>query len=52
VSATGWFQLLVAGVAQGAIFSPEDHIGIHAGLAQWKIVNGGFEFIRDLNAAK
>ena len=32
-------------------YSPTDHVGIHGGLAQWKIANGTFEFIRDLNAA-
>lgn len=32
-------------------YSATDHVGIHAGLAEWRIKNGSFEFVRDLNSA-
>ena len=40
---TGWQGM------QGIFnYSATDHVGIHGGLAEWRIKNGGFEFVRDL----
>lgn len=48
IEATKGFQGM-----QGIItYSPTDHVGIHGGMAEWKIVNGSFKFIRALNPTK
>jgi branched-chain amino acid transport system substrate-binding protein len=40
---TGWQGM------QGIFnYSATDHVGVHGGLAEWRIKNGGFEFVRDL----
>ncbi len=33
-------------------YSPADHVGIHGGYAEWRLKNGGFEFVQDLNGSK
>lgn len=44
---TGWQGM------QGIFnYSPTDHVGIHGGFSEWRINNGSFEFVRDLNAGK
>jgi len=44
---TGWQGM------QGIFnYSPTDHVGIHGGFSEWRIKDGSFEFIRDLNAGK